>query len=172
MATTQIKSHVTAVQSATDLIELRDALNELRDLDIDDGIVADDQIDTADLQSFGGDPPRDTTGVGANSLQGALGWWFTECPPFFGKDNAMGTDIINELIWAGDTEALDEIAPCRCCCAEHTFASCPARAWHGCRGSGTEISDDEWCAFYMKTRGMTKNQFYSVDENRDKGNPQ
>lgn len=58
-----IRIAIETVQSAADLFGLRDALNAIRDLDIDDGIVVSDQIDMADLQSFGGDTPRDTTGI-------------------------------------------------------------------------------------------------------------
>jgi len=45
---------------------------------------------------------------------------------------------IEDAIWAGDTEKLHELAPCHCCCGEHTFKSCPPRVWHGCRGSNSE----------------------------------
>jgi len=42
---------------------------------------------------------------------------------------------IADAMWAKDLDALEELAPCKCCCNEHTFRDCPARAWHGCRGS-------------------------------------
>lgn len=53
---------------------------------------------------------------------------------------------IQDALWAGDRDRLDELAPCQCCCHEHTFADCPARAWHGCRGSGGNQYEeyDDW----------------------------
>lgn len=37
------------------------------------------------------------------------------------------------LMWAGDTERLQELYPCECCCKEHTHTTCPARHYNGCR---------------------------------------
>jgi hypothetical protein len=72
---------------------------------------------------------------------------------------------LTEAIWAGDVETLDRLAPCRCCCAEHTFASCPARAWHGCRGSSaTDFDEDAWAAFYERSRGMSRDEFFNTEE--------
>lgn len=64
---------------------------------------------------------------------------------------------IEEAMWAGDVDALNEIAGCVCCCAEHTFEACPARAWEGCRGSGTLTRADiiAWSVHY----GMTLEEF-------------
>ena len=41
---------------------------------------------------------------------------------------------IERAMWDRDYDALDAIAPCRCCCDDHTFASCLTRLWGGCRG--------------------------------------
>jgi hypothetical protein len=67
-------------------------------------------------------------------------------------------------MWAGDTDTLDRLAPCRCCCADHTFANCPARAWNGCRGQPTSANDDpdSWAAFYKRTRGMNEDEFFNL----------
>ena len=55
-----------------------------------------------------------------------------------------------------------ELAPCICCCHEHTFQSCPARAWNGCRGSGNSAEPDHesWARFYQHAHGMTREQFF------------
>jgi hypothetical protein len=44
---------------------------------------------------------------------------------------------VESLMWAGDTETLDAIAGCRCCCREHTSPNCPARLWNACRGQNS-----------------------------------
>jgi hypothetical protein len=64
---------------------------------------------------------------------------------------------MERAIWEGDVDALQERAPCVCCCAEHTFESCPARLWRGCRGqdSLTRKDIDEWARHY----GMTVYDF-------------
>ena len=41
---------------------------------------------------------------------------------------------VDRAMWAGDVGLLSELAPCRCCCHEHTFEDCVARLWNGCRG--------------------------------------
>ncbi len=72
------------------------------------------------------------------------------------------TEQIETAMWAGDVEKLDELAPCRCCCHEHTFDHCPARQWSGCRGQGSMTRADEaaWARHYEKFHGMTLDQFY------------
>jgi hypothetical protein len=73
----------------------------------------------------------------------------------------MNQREIEEAMWAGDVEKLDEIAGCICCCHEHTFRSCPARQWSGCRGQGTEQYDPEvWAKWYEQWRGMTREEFF------------
>lgn len=70
-------------------------------------------------------------------------------------------EALEAAIWAGDTDALNQLAPCKCCCAEHTFFNCPARAWYGCRGQTAEVVDeDAWAAFYRRTRGMSEDTFF------------
>lgn len=73
---------------------------------------------------------------------------------------------ILEAMWAGDIEKLEELAHCVCCCDEHTFESCPARLWHGCRGQGSMTTAEEksWAAHYRTNHGMTEDQFYGVEE--------
>ena len=69
---------------------------------------------------------------------------------------------IDDAMWSGDTDRLNEIAPCRCCCHEHTYADCPARAWNGCRGqySWTRNDDEAWARHYQKHHGMSYDEFY------------
>lgn len=73
---------------------------------------------------------------------------------------------LDEAIWAGDTDRLDELAPCRCCCSEHTFEWCEARLWGACRGQGSMMRAEleAWQRFYEESRGMTREQFYGVEE--------
>lgn len=73
--------------------------------------------------------------------------------------------MIDQAIWTGDVATLHESAPCRCCCSEHTFENCPARAWFGCRGSFTdEIESAErssWERVYAAA-GMSLEEFYDL----------
>jgi hypothetical protein len=66
---------------------------------------------------------------------------------------------IERAMWEGDINKLDQLAGCVCCCSEHTFESCPARAWEGCRGSGTitRAEIEEWRELY----DMTEAEFYN-----------
>jgi len=74
-------------------------------------------------------------------------------------------DEIEAAIYAGDQDRLWTLAPCRCCCHDHTFRDCPARRWHGCRGQGSEQYDSEtWFKFYAAYRGMTEAEFYGWSE--------
>jgi hypothetical protein len=71
---------------------------------------------------------------------------------------------IEDAMWAGDVEKLDELAPCRCCCWEHTFGrGCPAYAWGGCRGqdSAEDPANDYegWARHYERFHGMTRGEF-------------
>lgn len=68
------------------------------------------------------------------------------------------TEEMKRALWEGDQDKLYELAPCHCCCHEHTFEHCPARIWDGCRGSGSLTFKDHeaWRAFY----GMTAAEFY------------
>lgn len=79
-----------------------------------------------------------------------------------------GPDLEKELrdaMWAGDVDKLHEIARCICCCSEHTFEGCPARAWYGCRGgdSSPQAERIAWQAHYEKYHGMSFDQFYGYD---------
>jgi hypothetical protein len=77
-----------------------------------------------------------------------------------------------QAIWAGDQDKLWELAPCRCCCDEHTFSNCPARVWGGCK-SGLEPGVDdgreaqEWQQFYEREHGMSRETFYGLDRPTD-----
>jgi hypothetical protein len=78
---------------------------------------------------------------------------------------ARETDLrreIEDAMWAGDTELLDKLAPCGCCCHEHTHDGCPARLWEGCRGSGqmTYADVEVWAQHYERFHGMTREQFF------------
>lgn len=51
-----------------------------------------------------------------------------------------------------------------CCCWEHTFESCPARVWEGCRGSGNVREDEEaWAKHYEKFHGVNRDKFFGGD---------
>jgi hypothetical protein len=67
-----------------------------------------------------------------------------------------------DAIWEGDYEKLCELAPCRCCCGEHTFESCEARLWFGCRGQGTltRREEDAWAKHYEEHHGLTRAEFF------------
>ncbi len=75
--------------------------------------------------------------------------------------------MIEQAIWAGDVSVLHEIAPCRCCCSEHTFENCPARAWFGCRASFADAEAIEsserssWERVYAAC-GMSLEEFYGL----------
>ena len=70
---------------------------------------------------------------------------------------------IEDAIWRGDTDELRELAPCICCCADHTFEDCPARVWFGCRGQDTMTRADHeaWAEHYRVHHGMTREEFFA-----------
>lgn len=78
----------------------------------------------------------------------------------------MKESAIETAMWAGDVDHLHEIAPCVCCCAEHTFSDCPARQWDGCLG-GQEPAPHEtaeaWAKHYEAFHGMNPEVFFGVD---------
>ena len=75
---------------------------------------------------------------------------------------------IQNAMWAGDEDELHRLAPCRCCCHEHTFAPhCPAYAWGGCRGQATPAEEERiegYAEHYARTRGMTREEFFEWGE--------
>lgn len=73
---------------------------------------------------------------------------------------------LDAAIWAGDVDRLQELAGCGCCCDEHTFEDCPARAWGGCRGQGTmtRAEREEWVRHYERAHRMTRDQFFGLKE--------
>lgn len=75
---------------------------------------------------------------------------------------------IEEAMWDGDLELLDELAHCRCCCHEHTYEDCPARLWNGCRGSGamTRADVESWVQHYAAHHGMTRAAFFGEEAMR------
>jgi len=70
-------------------------------------------------------------------------------------------------MYAGDMDRLWELAPCNCCCDEHTFAGCPARLWGGCRGGQGDPEADEasWLRHYQEHHGLTEEEFYGAEIN-------
>lgn len=68
---------------------------------------------------------------------------------------------LDQAIWAGDQDLCDYIAPCMCCCADHTSEVCPARKWHGCRGQHTMTHQQEeaWFLHYKKYYNFTREDF-------------
>jgi hypothetical protein len=73
-------------------------------------------------------------------------------------------DIVDAM-WRGDTDYLDEVAPCRCCCHEHTFDDCPARTWSACRGqyAMTRAETASWKDHYALFHGMSEARFYGFE---------
>jgi len=75
---------------------------------------------------------------------------------------------LRTAMWEGDVATLEELAPCGCCCAEHTFGpGCPAYQWGGCRGQGVgdeRAEEESWKRHYMAEHGMTEAQFYGISE--------
>lgn len=70
------------------------------------------------------------------------------------------SDELQRALWHGDVDELEHLAPCGCCCYEHTHYHCPARRWGGCRGQGNDPVDYEgWARHY----GMTVRQFQGID---------
>jgi len=75
---------------------------------------------------------------------------------------------LEALIWAGDVDALQEAAPCGCCCAEHFFDHCGARRWGGCRAQGSptraerERELEAWIRHYADR--MSREQFLGVPD--------
>lgn len=75
---------------------------------------------------------------------------------------------LRRAVWEGDLDKLQELAPCVCCCSEHTHVYCEARLWGGCR-SGEEYGfsrrqfEEEWAKFYERERGMPYDQFFQVE---------
>ena len=72
---------------------------------------------------------------------------------------------LEDAIWAGDVDKLNELAHCGCCCDEHFFEDCAARRWGGCRGqySMTREERESWQRHYARFHGMTANQFYGFE---------
>lgn len=64
---------------------------------------------------------------------------------------------VEKAMWANDQDTLWKIAPCDCCCHEHTLSGCLARLWEGCRGQGsmTRADYEGWAKHY----GMTVDEF-------------
>lgn len=73
------------------------------------------------------------------------------------------TKGIEAAMWRGDVDELQQVAGCICCCADHTFEGCPARAWGGCRGqyTMTRAEVESWAAHYEKYHGMTREAFFA-----------
>lgn len=69
---------------------------------------------------------------------------------------------LENAIWAGDVDWLDEHFHCECCCHEHTHEGCPARIWNGCRGqyTMTRAEEESWARHYERFHGLTREQFF------------
>jgi hypothetical protein len=78
-------------------------------------------------------------------------------------DYGIDPKELERAMWEGDTDRLDELAHCRCCCYEHTFEDCPARLWYGCRGQGslTRAEVMSWARHYERFHGMTLEEFFN-----------
>lgn len=78
----------------------------------------------------------------------------------------MTQEEITAAMWAEDVERLQREAGCICCCEDHTFEHCPARAWFGCRGNGATPYEDaeSWAAHYARYHGMSWDQFFGYAE--------
>jgi len=85
------------------------------------------------------------------------------------NDVVTGTVLhrsVERAMWAGDEELLQALAPCRCCCHEHTFEDCPARLWEGCRGGyaggpPTREEVESWVRVYAAApHWMTRAEFF------------
>lgn len=78
---------------------------------------------------------------------------------------------VRKALWAGDTDTLERIAACSCCCYEHTYGrGCPAYSWGACRGQGSSEDAEQlekYAQFYMETRGMTRDQFFNRKDGSD-----
>lgn len=68
----------------------------------------------------------------------------------------LSSKQLEDAMWAGDADRLYELAPCRCCCDEHTFECCEARQWFGCRGQGsmTRADEESWQRHYQQAHGI------------------
>lgn len=79
---------------------------------------------------------------------------------------------VEEAMWAGDQERLHDLAPCNCCCSEHTSSWCLARLWGGCRGGdgSDEIDVEGWASHYKMTRDEFENPV-SEDPYREPARP-
>ena len=72
---------------------------------------------------------------------------------------------VEAAMHAGDTDLLHALAPCQCCCDEHTYGeACPAWSWGGCRGGNPYLW---WCD---KT-GEPKPPTFDWDERADDLSP-
>lgn len=80
--------------------------------------------------------------------------------------DAMLDDELSRAMWEGDVDKLRELAGCGCCCDEHFFEDCPARAWGGCRGqhSLTRADYAAWEEHYRRHHGLSRDQFYGVED--------
>jgi hypothetical protein len=75
---------------------------------------------------------------------------------------AYAPAALEAALWTGDVDTLHQLAPCGCCCDEHTYDNCPARAWYGCRGQNslTQADIDSWVRHYESAHNMTREAFF------------
>ncbi len=84
-------------------------------------------------------------------------------------DDSERRNALLDAMWAGDLDALGELAPCECCCGEHTSAGCAAREWGGCRsglrpGETDPWDEPGWREHYRAHHGMTDAEFYCTED--------
>lgn len=73
-------------------------------------------------------------------------------------------DSLQRALWEKDLDTLHVLARCICCCSEHFFEDCPARAWSGCHGQESLTLADytAWETYYRTHHGLSRDQFYGV----------
>ena len=86
---------------------------------------------------------------------------------------AVRADLVDAM-WRGDDVYLQRMAPCHCCCDEHTHEGCAARVWFGCRGQASALDavdrdPEAWAMSYAQTRGMSRQAFYAYRGDGDGG---
>ncbi len=71
---------------------------------------------------------------------------------------------IKQAMWIGNVGWLQRYAPCKCCCAEHTYENCIAREWFGCRGQNTmtRTEEESWARHYQVHHGMSCDEFFDI----------
>jgi len=95
-------------------------------------------------------------------IQAEYDWLVNVIAEWNGFDARAVRERIERALWEGDVDTLFDLAPCRCCCHEHTFEDCFARIWNDCRGqyTMTRAEIESWASHYERFHGMTRDEFY------------